>query len=219
MICREWAFQVDLFDESYVCGGEDLDFPCRLALAGCQFASVNRALNFRRYHSGRKKKRLSCRVDDYTRALENTFNDQRCPDDILSLQNIALANHYLEVADYALIQDEINLGQEIIQEVIRLDPSWLSGSPTRLLEHFLSFTIKDDSRNHKELLKTIIQNLPSEAQGISKEYDWAVARGYLRKGVRAIIWDRYEEGQEFFCQAKKHGACIDEPFILSLIHI
>ena len=50
---RAWAFEVGLFDESYVEFSEDLDINCRLALAGCKFASVDRVLNYSRHHSGR----------------------------------------------------------------------------------------------------------------------------------------------------------------------
>jgi len=68
-----------LFDESYRCGGEDLDYPCRLALAGKRFARVDRALNYRRFHTGRRKKRLDCRANDYTHALTQIFDDPRFP--------------------------------------------------------------------------------------------------------------------------------------------
>ena len=216
VIRREWAFRVGLFDESCVCGGEDLDFLCRLALAGCQFASVNRALNFRRFHSGRRRKNLACRLDDYIRALEKTFDDQRCPKDVLLLRNQSRSNHYLEVASYALFQDEIDLGQEVVREVIGLDPSWLSGSPSRLMGYFLNFSIKDETQDHQEQLRKIINNLPPEGRGISEEYDWAVAQGYLLKGFRAIIWDRCEDAEIYLAQAKKCGARVDESSIQKL---
>ena len=216
VIRKEWALRVGLFDERFVCGGEDLDFFCRLALADCQFASVNRALTYRRFHSGRRRKNLACRLDDYFLALEKTFDDQRCPKEVVLLRKQARSNHYLEVASYALVQDEIDLGQEVIREVIDLDPTWLSGSPSRLMGYFLNFGIKDETQDHQEQLMKFITNLLPEAQACSDEYDWAVAQGYLLKGVRAIIWNRCEEGENYLAQAKIKGACIDESFIQKL---
>ena len=57
VVRREWAFKVGLFNPQ-VGTAEDTDFPCRLALDGCQFAGIDRALNYRRYHSGSGKKKF-----------------------------------------------------------------------------------------------------------------------------------------------------------------
>ena len=48
VIRREWAFRVNLFDESYVAMSEDLDINCRLGLAGCRFVGIDQPLNYRR---------------------------------------------------------------------------------------------------------------------------------------------------------------------------
>ena len=53
VIRRECLFRADLFDESYTYYGEDLDINCKLAILGFRFASVDRALNYRTFHSRR----------------------------------------------------------------------------------------------------------------------------------------------------------------------
>lgn len=214
---RDWAFKVKLFREQYTNGGEDLDFFCRLAISGCKFARVDRALNYRRYHSGRPRKKLSCRLDDYTRALDTIFNDLSCPQDVKALRSDAYASHYLEVAYYALLQGEINLGQEIIRKVIRLDPTLLEGNPSRLVDYFVDNVIKDENRNHEKLLRQMISHLPFEIAEFSEQTNWAVGRGYILRGTRAIMWNRIEVGQDHFARAKSLGAQIDEAFLRQLV--
>ncbi len=218
VIRREWAFAVGLFDESFISGGEDTDFPCRLALAGCQFEGVERALNFRRYHSGRGRKNLPGRLDDVSRALKATFDDPRCPKDTLALRPLALKHHLMVLASLAFIQGESDLGQEYTRQVIKIDPNVLRGEHCELIEFFLMESVADENVNHVDLLKTIFAQLPSEIAEPNDRYDWSVAYGYLLKGVRNIIWGRYELGKSQLEKAGQLGVIIDEAFLRRLAH-
>ncbi|MFZ2096175.1 MAG: glycosyltransferase family A protein, partial [Anaerolineales bacterium] len=64
VVKRDWMFRVGLFNVNHTYVGEDLDINCRLALAGCTFLSVDKALNYRRYYSGRVLKNLRSCIDD-----------------------------------------------------------------------------------------------------------------------------------------------------------
>ena len=214
---REWAYRVSLFREEFTCGGEDLDFFCRLAISGCNFARVDRSLIYRRYHSGRMRKKLTCRLDDYTKALDTVFENSHCPEDIVILRNKSYASHYLEVAYYALLQGEINLGQEIICEVIRLDPTLLEGFPVRIINYFLYNIVKDENNNHEKILRKITSHFPFDISELTEQTEWAVGRGYILRGTRAVIWDRIDEGQEHFTRAKSLGVQIDESFIQEVV--
>jgi glycosyltransferase involved in cell wall biosynthesis len=215
---RECAFDVGLFDESFVCGGEDTDLPCRLALAGYQFAGVNRALGYRRYHSGKGRKNLPCRLDDVARSLKATFGDPRCPDEVLALRDIAIKHHLMVLVSLAFMQGEIDLGQEYVRELAQVDPSILQGEPCELVDFLLRESIADESVDHPALLKKILAQLPPELAGLDAQYDWTVAHGYLLKGTRAIIWGRPEDGQVHLARAAKLGAEIDEDFVQELTH-
>jgi len=210
---REWAFKVGLFDEKYVSGGEDLDFPCRLALAGCKFASVERALNYRRYHSARGKKNLSKRLNDYLSALSKTFNNPKCSPKVQSLQNTSLATFYLEVSFLAFTQKETGFGQTTLRKAVQLDPSLISGKPCKLIKFLLTNSIKDESINHEVVLKKIVAQLPSELNWLLKYFDWIVVQGYLHRGARAMIWGRTKDGHAHFERASELGAKIDRPFL------
>lgn len=210
---RAPAFAVGLFDETLICGGEDLDFPCRLALAGYRFAGIDRALTYRRFHSGRPRKKLECRIKDYTSALHNTFSDPRCPPEVAETRDRAVANSYLEVAWYALSQGETALGQICLRKVIALDPSILESNCARLVDLLINNSIADESVNHEVLLWSIIEQLPPELAFLESVYSFAVARGYLLKGVRNLMWERLADGQAHMQEAAARGATLDEPLL------
>jgi glycosyltransferase involved in cell wall biosynthesis len=218
VIRHSWAARVGFFDERYVSGGEDLDFPCRLALAGCRFANVDRALNYRRHHSGRIKKRLPARLDDYLRALNTTFSDPRCPANVLVLRKEAYANRYLEVAMYALFQGETADGRAWLREALALHPAIIEGFPSQLLNLLINHSIADESQDHESLLQFTFEQLQSDIPQLLDQLAWATARGFLTKAVRAILWERLVEGDAYFAQAKALNAEIDETFRQHLVH-
>jgi hypothetical protein len=53
---------------------------------------------------------------------------------------------------------------------------------------------------------------------LSKQYHQATVNGYFEKGIRAIMWDRLEDGQKYFEQALKQGIRLDGAHISSLTH-
>jgi glycosyltransferase involved in cell wall biosynthesis len=216
VIRREWAFRVNMFDEHYVYVGEDLDFNCRLALAGCKFASVNRALNYRRYHSRRPIKNISYFVDCTIQALESAFADPRCPQEILALKQKAFASHYILWSAIAFGQDDTQQGQEYCLEAIRRNPAFLSGQPNQLLNTLISYSIVDENLDHKPLLRRMVAQLSPELSWLADQLDWAVGRGYLLRFVRAMMWDRTEDGQSYFEKAIAYGANIDKQFLQHL---
>jgi glycosyltransferase involved in cell wall biosynthesis len=210
---REWLFQVNLFDPYYVYVGEDLDLNCRLALAGCRFASVDRALNYRRYHSGRRIKDLAGAVENTIRPLNAAISDARCPEKIRELQEKAVSRHYLLWSIIALTQDDTSVGRELLRAAVHGDPSFLKGDPSPLTETMISYAIVDETRNHDKLLRKMAQQLPEEYGWSNALCDWAVARGYLMRGMRAAMWGRDPEAREYFRQARAAHAEIDRPYI------
>lgn len=217
VIRQEWICQVGLFDPG-MGSAEDTDFPCRLALAGCQFAGIDRALNYRRYHSGRGRKNLPGRLNDVVRTHEAIFSDPRCPKDVLAIRDMAIKHHLMVIVSLALIQEETQLAQKYALELVQLDPSVLAGTPCELVDFLLNESIADESPNHELLLRKIFAQLPSEITRLSAQYDWAVARGYLWKGIRAIMWDRPEDGRAHFARAVEWHAEIDEHLMQLITH-
>jgi hypothetical protein len=53
---------------------------------------------------------------------------------------------------------------------------------------------------------------------LADHHDSAIARGYLLKGTRAIMWDRPQEEHCNLAKAIELQAEIDEPFVREVIH-
>lgn len=213
---RAWAFQAGLFDESYLFYGDDLDFFCRLAMAGCQFARVDRALNYRRRHAGRIIKNLEASVESALRPLGTTFSDPRCPARVFALHDLAYAAHTLVWAALALAQNETALGQRLLREAARLNPAIISGNPCEVTRELLHHSLYDESTDHAKLLPHLFGQFPEELAHLRPQCKWAVGRGYLERATRAIIWDRLDEGASHFAQARELGVQIDEDFLNTL---
>jgi len=213
VIRRAWADYLDLSKEPALIHGGEYVITGRLFMSGCQFGSIEQALNYRRYHAGRRFSKLSVRCESELAAQKRIFADPRCPAHVLALRNRAFKNTYCVWAYYAFAQDETALGQEFLREAVGLVPSIIKGMPCELVSFFLICSIDDESQNHAVLLKRIFAQLPPEMFYLSRQYEWAVARGFVIRGVRAFIWDRFADGHRYLEQAEKLHAQLDESLI------
>ena len=213
---REWAPSLDLSQDVKLLNGGEYLITGRLFMSGCQFARIDRALNYRRYFSGRIYSNLLARCESELYCQEEIFKDPRCPVEVLALHDRAFVRTYLIWAYYAFVQDETLLGQEFLRQAVQLQPSILDGMPCELMSFFLTCIIADENLIHETLLKQIIVQLPEEMFQISNHYSWAASLGYLLKGVRAMIWDRSEEGYRYFEKVAKLGIPFDEKLISQL---
>ena len=214
---RDCAFILaDLMDASQRWTGGEIVYLGHLFMSGCTFAFVDRALNYRRHHSGRIFKDLSGGCSLEIAAQDKIFDDLRCPQDVLALHDRAHANIYMFWAFRAFIQDETYLGQEFVRNAIKHKPTILIGKPCELARSLVINCSDDENLDHTALMKRVFAQLPKEAAVVSEQYEWAVTQGYLFKGTRAAIWDRTEDALSYFNQAKQMEAEIDESFLSHL---
>lgn len=214
VVRRRWPFAVGLFDPARG-SAEDTDLPCRMALAGCRFASVDRALNYRRYHSGRGRRNLAGRLADVTGALEAVFADPRCPEHVRAARDTALKVHLMDIVSLSLRQQESELAQDCVRRLVRMAPGMLAGEPPELLTYLLSESIADENLDHEPILDLMFAQLPAEAD-LSRHRSWAVARGHLLRGVRHVLWGRATEGARHCGRAASLGAAVDTTLIQML---
>lgn len=217
VVRRDRALEVGLFDPG-AGTAEDTEFPCRLALAGCRFAGIDRALNYRRFHSGRRMDDLSRRWSDVKRTLEGVFGDPRCPRAVRALERTAFAGHMLAFAAVALVQEDTSLAQTYLREIVRSDPSILDGDPGPVVEHLMQASVADESLDHVSVLRSMFAQVPPEFPQLSRHWDWCVGRGYVWKGVRATTWDREDAGAAYFSRAAQVGARVDATLISQITH-
>ena len=214
---KRWASEAGLWDEQLSFFGGEFVFRGRLWLAGCKFACVNRALNYRRYHSGRVYD-IAANCASELAGQERVFADPRVPEDIRQLRDVALANTYSVWAYHALAQGETATGQRLLQEAIRLNPSAIQNRGRKLLELLIDHGTADENVDHEILLASIFSQLPPELAWLPERYPWAIANGSLWRGARAVIWGEAEDGRRHFARAAARGAEIDEAFVQRLTY-
>jgi glycosyltransferase involved in cell wall biosynthesis len=214
MVIRKNVIQnVGYFDECYVAGGEDMQYPAKLALAGCQFASVDRALNYRRHHSGRYRKNIIERVNDVQNALASIYADPRCPEDVRQLGETPLSEHYMSLIYHAFIQGRTNEGQRFLHKLVMVNPNVLQGSPCPVAEYFTNNSTADEKDDHTEILKRLFAQLPLLPVDITNQLNWTIQQGFLIKGVRATLWERPAEAEQYFREADQLGAKFSQKYL------
>lgn len=197
---REWAFRVNLFDESYVAMSEDLDINCRLALAGCRFASVDKPLNYRRYYPNRVIRNVPARLLAAERALTTLFSDPACPAEILALHDIAFAGAYLVWSYEGFVAGLTDHAQATFRKAVRLNPALLDHSAKDFLQFLVERSIQDGG-NHAQAIHRVMDQLSPEFAWIANATTWAIGQADLRAGLRDYLWGRSAQGKMHLMRA------------------
>ena len=220
---RQWIAIDEVWDDRFVSRGKEM-IPNggeivilgRLALNGCKFAGISRALNSRRYHPKRVLHDLRTRCQAELLCQEMIFSDPRCPEDVRQLRSIAFTNTYLVFSYYAFLQNEDELGRELIEQAVRLTPSLLEGNPCGLVKWMAEKSASVREQDHEALLRRTLGHLPGPLAFVRLQSDWAIGRCSLLKAVRAIVWGPSSEGEARLAQARRFNADADESFLEGL---
>ena len=215
LLRREWRERVGNFDESYGLNNEDQDFFIRLALAGCQMAGVDRALAYRRLYAGKLFQNTKARLHEMFRALDTAFRDPRSAAQVRALHDKAHANVYLIWSYHAFVQSETEFAQTCLREAIRLDPSILNREAARYV-NLISHASVRNGGEHEASIQKLFAQLPPELSWLAQRCDWAIARGYLLRGVRDCMWGRPDQARDNFARAAGLHAEVDEPYLRGL---
>jgi len=198
---RKWALPKYMEGPWGNSGGE-IVLLGRLLLDGCKFGYIDRALNYRRYESGRNFGNIAGNCDSELKCLDIIFSDPRCPTAVLEARVIAPLITYFYWGSRAYAQGQVELGREYYLKSLQSNTGILEGTPSPMMSYLMNFVIEDESQDHVEILNKIFTNLPPELQIITREQNWAIACGYLMKGARSIMWKRFDQGREHIEQLK-----------------
>lgn len=212
LIRRKWLDQIEGFDESFVLHSEDRDFYLRLALAGCEFARVDRALAYRRVHTSRSFNNLTQKLETMFRALDTLFCDPRCPPQVMPLRDRARGRDFMVWAYQAAFQGEGALARSYFDQACSLRPDLLENNGQALTDFLIQAAIADGGE-HQSGLERVFAHLPTALATLMPKYEQAVARGYLMRGARDILWGRLAAGKANFAHAQTMSASIDDPFL------
>jgi hypothetical protein len=217
---RAWAECAGIWDSSLVTSGEhvifngqEIIFGVRLVLAGCQFGNVGRALNYRRFYSGRHHNRLAERCQNELKCLAMVLADPRCPAEVGAQRATAAARLYLDWAYVALIQGERALGHEYIEAALQLTPGLAQGKPPALVQIWVDWVAHDAVQvgiSPDETLTATIGSLPAGLVGGAEHLDQARSRAYLLAGLEATLWPAILNPSLVLAQAVQLGAQVDE---------
>ena len=117
------------------------------------------------------------------------------------------------IVSLALMQNETEIAQKYLRKLVELDPAVVAGDPCELVEFLLSELITDDSADHEAMLKSMFAQFPQDFSYLSAQYEWVVRHGFLWKAIRAVIWDRVEQGRAYFKRAAELKAVVDEALL------
>lgn len=213
---REWAFRVQLFDESYVNMSEDLDLNGRLALAGCRFAGIDRALNYRRYDPQRVIGNVAARHQAAERALETIFRHPACPPEIATLRQRALANTNLVWSYESFKAGLTHQGQMALRKAVTLQETLLAKQAAALLAFLIDRSIQDGG-DHALALQQVMTQLPPEMVWLEAALPWAIGQADLRAGARAYLWGRVAQGQSCWQRAAAQGSRMEAALLPLLV--
>lgn len=218
---REWAFRNEIWDDSFssraehvIFNGQEIVFGGRLALAGCKFGYVGRALNYRRFHPYRILKHLTERCQAELDCQQIIFSDPRCPEEVRALGNLASSKIYIMYAFAAYVQEEFELGRRFLKQSMELDPGFfIDGDSCEFLNTWLMWISAGTvayMRSHEEILQSVFENLPAELASLLKKHDEAIAQSYLLKGFRTLVWGTREDAEDYILTAFEKGARVDD---------
>ena len=216
VIRRDWFQNGYGWDNDRNFNGAEITFAGRLFMSGCLFANVDRVLNYRRLYKSRRQNNLLAKCEAELSCQAKIFSDQRCPQDILDIKDIAYSNTYRIWAFVAMSQTETELGQDLLRKAIRLKPDMVLGEPNELVDFILYNCLYSD--NLESEVGKILSQLPSELAWLKDWNNWIVAQGYLILGARAMIWGRVNDGKIYLNHALQSGAKVDELYVKKLTY-
>jgi glycosyltransferase involved in cell wall biosynthesis len=196
-------------------GGEYLFFG-KLALAGQTFRSVERVLNYRRYHTGRVIGQLRVACESEVRAQEEVLK-LLPPTESARFRPYALANTYLTWTYFAFLQGDTLAGQQFLRLAQKYDPAVVAGRPSELVRLFVRQTIADANLDHELVLRRLLEQVPAEMRP-HEELLWAVRQAALAKAIQAVIWKGWVAAEPMIARASILSAVPDERLLRETVH-
>jgi len=212
---KEWILRAGFWDEAGGRGAE-YTFLGRLFLAGCRFARVNGIHNYRGHHSGRVIKNIKTKCDFEIRNQEIIFSDPRFPENLRSIRNTALSKSYLVWSYEALTQGENLVGVELFNKAVELCPELLSANRNELIQLILMYSITDKNIDHNPIIKKIVEKWSINLK--ERQVKNLINDGDQIKGLREIIWGRFDQGEKFIKEASKRKAFFSDTVSEYLMH-
>jgi hypothetical protein len=87
-----------------------------------------------------------------------------------------------------------------------------------LAQHLLGADLESDYADHEAMLRNAYRQLPAELTFAPAQLETTIARGYLLRATRCVIWGRDELGAQCFARAMQMRAAADDDYVEYLTH-
>src|SRR5690606_17937803 len=154
-------------------------------------------------------------LQESIQVLQSLFSDPTAPESLLRLRESALARIHLKSAYEAFVRGDGEAGREMLRSSIYLDRSILDVQAYRFFFFLISESVKGKGE-HQICIEQVFEQLPSEMLWMTPHRNEVIARGFLLRGVRAVLWGRIEEGKMNLSEAVRLGCRIDPYFYFAL---
>ncbi len=171
--------------KSFIVNGGEIVVYGRLWMAGCKFGTLDNALNYRRFHPGRRFSNLDLRCRAELDCQDIVLSDPRCPSDTHAIRDAAAADIYLKFAYYALDEEEWDLAEQLLDRAIGANPALIRGTPCRLADYLVANSSQFDGVDHVVVTAKGIRRVARETGLVGGTERSAIAR--------AISYPRHPE--------------------------
>lgn len=117
----------------------------------------------------------------------------------------------------AYLQGEYDTGREFLRETVRLNPWLMEGKPPHIINDLVIDSMDDEGESLEDVLQRMFENLPHELDFLKPYHPWAVTRGYLMQGIRAVMWNHLAEADAYFSHVVSTESQLDHAFMQWLV--
>lgn len=158
LVRREWVDRVGGFDETFR-AAEDWDLYCRLALAGCRFYRMNRALCSYRMSPGAMTLDGARQTEALLAVVSKTFATPDLAPEFRDLEPRVRTETLMRGMARCYACGEVESGRRYLANALEIDPTITKDGMTRIARRLFATGAHYDV-DPKELLARVIENLP-----------------------------------------------------------
>lgn len=184
MVRREWAERVGPFDISLK-AGEDWDYFCRLAIAGCRMEVLPGLVCAYRTLPGSMSSNYRQQTANMARVVEKSFSNPELPSSLAGLRAQALGRTFLLGAVRSYAGRDAAAGKEYLAEALVANPALQATAYREIMTMTLARALGHLAEPPDELLRRIFENLPDSLAPLRKKEDEALF--FFRK-ARAFLF-------------------------------
>lgn len=188
LLRRSWQEKIGFFDET-LRSYEDWDMWLRLALAGCQMATIPVPVSLYRFHTAQMTRDGGQMTTATFAVLDKLFANPTLPPEWQALKEPAYSQAYLRKAAQSYRTREYQIGQESLRQAITLNPTLVADHAEPLARHFAAWIELPKTPDKFAFLQDIYNHLPPDLPDLQ-----ARRRQDLGRAAMQIAFEGYEKG-------------------------